>query len=772
MTLRKERGGLRRKKVTDAVRWSHFQRDEVVVNNNGTCFIVLSVNGPSYESIATSVARDISERRKQALLDLAGKPIAAQFRTIHRTATIPPAPSFPGVLGELNDSWRNALSHTYETRHYLTLIAEDANTAATLESEANAFIQKCPEFSPRILTNIADDNGVSELASYLYELLNGVPAAIAPVEGDIAETLTVSHIEPEISGFIRQSVNLNPRYTAAVTVTGYGGETEGNTLSELLALNCDFETVVTTRILSQGKAQHVCEYRAKQSGLRLKNPIIDEQWESTANEIHAGNETLTETTFQVFPAADSQAALRSAVNRISGVLASNNWRPFTEEILAFRAFMSRWPGTNFTDRPRNLRTVNVVDLTPLSGTEKGNSTSLWGPRPIRYIPTAGAQTPYALTYHPTPGDDSSPHDIIIAGTRSGKTVFDTFRGAGAHTAHTDLRQIYFDRNGGMKVFTAYHDGQYLTPENPDMAMNPFDTIASPETRAILERLISIMTQLDDANTLKVIQQAVKDAQFEGGGGSPVTLAGFYQNFVDPGPVRDALRPWIENERYKAIFGGVRDAFDPNAARISTIALDTIVDDARLAGVFAYYILARIQTAFVANGYPYRITVDEASTLLQQPSVANLIVSEIRTAAKNRGQVTTIWQDFASIHQNAIGDALLSNAGTLYIWPGTAESPEECDALGSFRFTDTERQFVMGQWRPARSTRPILLKRHETSVFLETDLSRLGPYLRIFQGGWEHNREFAKCRKTHPSAWRSSFLQWQFSPQAEAEPVSP
>lgn len=742
-------------RITDAIKWSHVHSDhETVFNSDGTAFQVLELNGPRYTALASSVAKDIKNRRQQWYLDISGLPLNIQYRTIHKSANIPHPPATPGVLGELDIHWAEALSHTFDTRNYLTISTTTPGAIDHLQKAVDLFIQKCPEFNPRVLSNVENELRYSPLMSYLFELSNGVHRAARAETDDLAERLVKSHVEPEITGLIRQSTDLVSRYNAALSVVAYGEDTDRGVLSALLALNLDFEVIVTSKVLGRGRAQRSAEYRRKQAALKFANEIIEAQWAATIEEIHAGQDTLTETTMHVLPFANSAKELRQAVKEISGVLAASNWHSITEEVLALRAFLSRWPGAVVYDRPRSLSTGNAVDLTPLTGTAKGNTASLWGPSPVRYIPTAGDYAPFALTYHPTVGDDSSPHDVIIAGTRSGKTVFDTFRGAGAHTAHPDLRQVYFDRNGGMRIFTDFMGGQYLTPEDPAMQLNPFDAPDTPASRQLQERLLEAMTQLDSADALRVISTAVKDTA---AGHQTYTLSDVYHNAMPEGPVKEALAPWITNERYRSIFGGSTDSFDPSARRITTIALDAVIDDTRLAGVFAFYLLSRIQTGFVANGYPYRITVDEASTLLNDPEIAKLVASEIRTAGKNRGQITTIWQDFGSLHKNSIGDAVLSNAGSLYIWPGTAETAEQCENLGSFHFTETERQFVLGAWRPPRSIRPILLKRHEDSVFLETDLSALGKYLKIFQGGYDNIMRFKQCKQEHPNTWHSSFL---------------
>jgi len=308
----------------------------------------------------------------------------------------------------------------------------------------------------------------------------------------------------------------------------------------------------------------------------------------------------------------------------------------------------------------------------------------------------------------------------------------------------------------LKVYTHFLDGQYLIPESGTLTLNPFDLEDSTQNRQMQATLLSLLANKDDPQTIAMIETAVKHAA-SNTDPKDRTLEAVYNNLIPTGPLKQALAPWVSGEKYGRIFTGEKDAFHPDRSRITTIALDTVIDDPRLAGILAFYFLRRIQSAYVANGYPYRITVDEASTLLTDQSVADLVLSEVRTARKNKGQVSTIWQDFRSVRANPVGEQLAVNAGTLYAWPNTAETHADCESLGIFNFTETEREFLTGNWRPPNSVRPVLLKRENESVFLETDLSALGPYLRAFIGGTETKKRYEECVTQHGEQWRPHYL---------------
>ena len=457
-------------RVTDALQWSHIDPDGYTVHNkNKSAFIVIEINGPRYTSLATNVVNDILNRRKDWLIDLAGRSLQVSFRTIHRTASLASLPnSSDPMLDSLNAKWMDALSKTYDTRHYLTITTQRGKNSEYLTQAADQFIQVCPEFHPKIVTNEPDEFNISPLATYLFELANGHTAPTEPLAYDLSERLVECHIEPKLEGPIRQSSDLQSKYYGTISVVEFGDDTALGAIPKLLALNVNFEILVNSLVLSPQQAHTTADYRAKQAKVRFDNPLIKEEWDQTKTEIHAGRETIAETSFLIIAEGDTEAELIKSIQLIKSTLSASSWKSIVEEVLGFRAFLSRWPGSAPSDRKRSLLTVNLVDVTPMAGAAKGNLSSPWGPSPIRYFPTAGEFTPYALTYHPTTGDDASPHDVIIAGTRSGKTVFDTFRASGAYSAHPDLRQVFFDRNKGIQVFTAYMGGQYLNPDDETM----------------------------------------------------------------------------------------------------------------------------------------------------------------------------------------------------------------------------------------------------------------------------------------------------------------
>jgi type IV secretory pathway VirB4 component len=743
--------------MSDRLKWAAIGDDNATIRcTNGVYFRVYTVAGPHYTATQESRIANMLTERREWFLAVMNTNVSVRFLTRHAPAAIPEQRRSGSILDDLNDKWTAALAHTYATRHSIILSVEGKDNLAGLEAASQSLEQRLQQFNPVLLTNKPDEFGFSPLASFLSELLTNTPALRAPLRDDVAKDLSTVHVEPDIDGQIATHDSALTQYSRCVTVLSLGQTVSMDVLNALASLDHEYDFMIHTRPLPKQIAHERTVYRAKQAALRLDNKLIRQEWEDTRDEIHAERETLCTTEVFVFPRASSDLALKAATAAICGALGAKGIATVVERNNAMRAYSLRWPGYETFVRARDWPASYVAELAAMPGHATGQTASVWGPRPIRYVPIAGDRSPYALTYHPTAGDDSSPHDIRIAGTSSGKTVWDCFMGSGAHSAHPELRQLLFDRNQGLKVYTHFLDGQYLIPETGTLTLNPFDLEDSPQNRQMQVTLLSLLANKDDPQTVSALETAVKHAA-SNMDPKDRTLEAVYTNLIPPGPLKQALAPWVSGEKYGRIFTGEVDAFHPDRSRITTIALDTVIDDPRLAGILAFYFLRRIQSAFVANGYPYRITVDEASTLLADQSVADLVLSEVRTARKNKGQVSTIWQDFRSVRANPVGEQLAVNAGTLYAWPNTAETHADCESLGIFNFTETEREFLTGNWRPPNSVRPVLLKRENESVFLETDLSALGPYLRAFIGGSETKKRYEECVTKYGQQWRPYYL---------------
>ncbi|MCZ4283105.1 hypothetical protein O4H49_20135 [Kiloniella laminariae] len=757
--------------LCDFLTWSSVLDDQATVKNiDGSCFRVLQLGGTVYNGLNTNLINIITEKRKDWLFSLKEKGITLRFYSPHKSASIPLSKLGDGVLRDVNETWARHMAHTFSTQHFVFLSVPDESKVNHLEqscSEAKTYLD---DHKPTVLDNEPDINGFSPLLSFLSTLVNGRASVVCPVKENLASVLITSHVEPTLDGDIILHHPTSTERVAVLSLSSIGASTDRSVLSSLFSLKTQFDLFIMANLLNSSQADFRAEYRRNQSQFPVPNSVISEEWKEVKSLIQQNKETIVRASLHIIVRADNQADLNVSISKIEEALAKHRYKLVREKDMAWRIYCSRLPGFNFDTRLRDYLTSHLADLTPFSTAPTGNTRSLFGPSPIRYLPTAGQQSAYALTYHPTEGDDSSPHDVYFAPTRSGKTVFLSFLLSGAMAAHPDLAAILFDRNQGLRVWTAFVNGSYLWPERADMPLNFFDNLGDEDDRRLAEIMLSLMSGLGDDKSLQNISHVVSDV-YNYSNRKKRILRDLFKEVVPAGPLRDALKPWAEHSRYSNIFNGEYDAFDPAISRITTVALDNVIDDTKLAGILSFYKMKRFQNAYVKLGRPYKFIIDEASTLLSEPSIAELAMSEIRTAAKNRGAVTTIWQDVSGLWANPIGEALAKNAGSFYFWPGSASKSEE---LVFFNMTETEENFALGRWRPDGSVRPVMIKRETETVFLETNLQPLGDYINVFRGGVGPNKRMEDCKKTFGTNWQREFLSSEFavSPQDQQGPLGP
>jgi type IV secretion system protein VirB4 len=740
--------------LSDFLTWSEVLEDSATVRNiDGSCFRVLRLGGTVYSGLNTNLINIITEKRKDWFFSLKEKGISLRFHSAHKSAAIPLSRLGEGILQDINQTWADYMAHTYTTAHYVFLSVPSEEKITHLEQACQDARTYLDEHSPVVLSNDDDINGNSPLLSFLYSLLNGRHGLVAPVRQNLAHALTTSYVEPTLDGDIILHHATATERVAVLSLSAIGAGTDRTILSSLFSLKAEFDLLIRAKLLNSSSATYRTNYRKNQSKFPVPNAAIVDEWEEIESLIQQNKETIVQASLHLIVKGKDETELNRSISAIEETLAKHRYKVVREKDMAWRIYCSRLPGFEFDSRLRDYLTSHLADLTPFSTTPTGNTRSLFGPYPIRYMPTAGQQAAYALTYHPTEGDDSSPHDIYFAPTRSGKTVFLSFLLSGAMAVHEDMAAILFDRNQGLRVWTAFVNGSYLWPERADMPLNFFDNDGNEADRRLAETMLSLMSGLDDNQSLKQIAFIVQDIYSYENRRKRI-LRDLFKEVVPAGPLRDALQPWAEHSRYANIFNGDYDAFDPAISRITTVALDNVIDDPKLAGILSYYKMRRFQNAYVELGRPYKFIVDEASTLLAEESIAKLVMSEIRTAAKNRGAVTTIWQDVSGLWASPVGDALAKNTGSFYFWPGSASRVED---LAFFNMTETEQDFALGRWRPDGSVRPVMIKRENETVFLETNLQPLGDLINVFRGGVGPNKWMEECKKRSGTDWQRDFL---------------
>lgn len=747
-------------RLGDEIPWIALQPDGITVRTAlGGYFRCLSLRGALLITASEQTKQHLEKRRFEWLMSLQTRPVAFRFLTQKRR--LPAQPSgFPlnAEHAGADQKWAQYLSSGFSLTHSLMVSADSSGGIHAVEEATSKFRSLfSDEHAPRALSNEPDATGHSPLAGFLFGLVNHFQMNVAPLEPTehIADAIAAAHQTPLDDGSFAITIGGKTLYIAVVTIKRYSDLTAPFITDTILSLNCELDYMLHGMPRSKMKTAGMLSWRRQQAKFVSFLSNIDKEFEEAHNDTLSEVDTYMPTECVVFLRAESQEALSQAADDLIMALGKQTVIAVRERELGPRLYAARLPGFEYFTRPRELSAKNIASITQIEGSPTGHKNCMWGAGPARYLATATYRAPYAFNFHPNENDAGSPHTIVFAPTSRGKSVLIAFIIAGALAAYPDLRTVAFDRNRGLHVPTMLAGGSYLYPGRESLELNPFDTADTPANRKQLEEFLSVLAERDDDESLKAISEAVHDAFTI----LPVNkrrLRDAINSVVKVGPLRQSLEKWTKGDRYGNMFNGRRDAFDPTATRWTTIGMDEVISDSRLAEKLTFYFVSRFETAFVANNIPYLGFVDEGNILLAGDGFARFVEQQLLTARKNRGAFVMAFQTIDALMGLKIASTVIKNCDNVFFWPGAATTAEELKNFPGL--TDSQIKFILGHWRPRNSNRPVLLYRRDAeSVFLETDLGPLGDHLNLFRGSVRMTTRMEKCRSLYGTDYRSQFL---------------
>jgi type IV secretory pathway VirB4 component len=147
-----------------------------------------------------------------------------------------------------------------------------------------------------------------------------------------------------------------------------------------------------------------------------------------------------------------------------------------------------------------------------------------------------------------------------------------------------------------------------------------------------------------------------------------------------------------------------------------------------------YIMHRIRQVVRAQALPHLIFIDETAPMLEDPVFRGYVAQLFREHRKLRGSINVCFQDAGALLKSEIAETILNNCPTLILFPNANAQPEDYAPL---RLTSEQWSFVKGTSNlAAHLKRGVLIKRGNEAVFLDVDLSGLGPLLKLYKSGNE------------------------------------
>lgn len=426
---------------------------------------------------------------------------------------------------------------------------------------------------------------------------------------------------------------------------------------------------------------------------------------------------------------------------------------YRERMARKAAYFAQHPG-NFALRPREeiISNASFADLVAFHMRPKGLPASKlpWKSSLAVFSTTQGER--YDLSYHlPKTNNDEedlpSGHTLIFGPNGSGKTVVAMFNAANAAARGT--RIIAFDKDNAMEAplrAMGAHYKRVIIGE--PTGMNPFQTETGADGQSWLANwlytLLSHNEKLSAEQSEEITKAALANATLPPDLQNFDTIVERFKAFDDGGDLYKRAIEWSKSGRLGWMFGeGAEDPFNSNSRHLA-FDVSHILEDPLVRTAWLSYVLRRLE--FMAREkIPTMIIIDEAWRLLDSPYFAKIIKEWFTTMRKLNCAVVMMTQTPEHILKSQASESILVNTSATLFFPSRTGSDAHFKQVG---LKDGELASVRAHF----GDRVMLFKKGGDSVWLDVDLSELGPLLRVLGGSdgkafsnpnWRDNPDFWK-----------------------------
>ncbi|WP_254655194.1 MULTISPECIES: type IV secretion system protein B4 [Sulfitobacter] len=452
--------------------------------------------------------------------------------------------------------------------------------------------------------------------------------------------------------------------------------------------------------------------------------------------------------------ADDRDTLEQAAAQIKRV-GQEIMAVIVRENMALKAtYFAQSPG-NFGYRARKtpISSVNFADFAALHGSVEGRSSdrSPWG-QPISILPTVGTAG-YRFNFHEAGSADKEPtvgHSLVLGRTGTGKTVTTAF--LAAQSQRIGARLFFFDKDRGLEMAVRALGGRYKEIRaGVPTGLNPLATEVDERGRAWLSDWLSTLLTRNGSLTgeqSRAVQNAV--GQNANAGPALQDFASFetlFQALDDEGELQSRVAEWAPGGRYGWVFdepeGG--EAIDISG-EITGFDMTEILDMTTERMAVLSYIFRQIERV-VEDRRPTIIVLDEAWKLLDDPYFGARLENWLVTLRKMNCVVIMMTQYPSQLEGSRVGKTIVETVPTQILFPNDRAKPSDFDFL---RVNPKEAALLT---EPTIGQRIALVRSAGDSVFVDADLSALGPLLNILGGGRIGENLVGPEWRTTPDFWR-------------------
>lgn len=721
--------------LSDLLQFDSVLSDSLTIRcKDGTLVQTVALDGMDYGGKAPDERAAAFARRKAWFDSLAETPVTVKvISTRERVSADLGARYENEVLQAIHDAWMAEFERVYSNTHYLIFSAAPSIKSAykVLTDTVRGACDALHEYGPRVLDNGRD--AFSPLLTFWAGLVNGFRYAVGSFTDRLAERLPACAVTFSAeTGLIEYQDGPRRLYQAVVSLKVWGETTDSAIMARILALDGAVTVLQHVAGISRARAMTSLRHRARQAMIAFQNKFVREEFDAAIELVDGNRESLLDHAFAVFLSGDTPEEVERLITELRRIFAEFGIKPAIETAAAEWLWRCRLPGFNQFVRTGSLLGSNLGQLVSFEDEPRGLDRSDWGTGPIRLFKTVGGSA-YALQVHVSDEPEALAHTLAIAKAGSGKTTFFQHLIGGA-LRHPDLRAYIFDRFNGTRIFTTACGGAYLDMGAPEsVLLNPLQCDDTPEERAQLHVWLRQLAGVDDDESYESATRAV-EAIF-GVKKSARSLSSVYDSAFDHGSaLKKGLAKWVGSGPLSGWFNGERDSLDLTASRLVGFEMSDVFKDAGASAAMVSYIMHRIRSVVRASALPHFVLFEETAPLLEDVFFKQQVAVFLREHRKLRGSVNLVFQDASAIMASGIGDTILNQCQTVFLFPNDAARRDD---YAPFGLTESQWEYIKGASRLARSLRhSCLVKRGNEAVILDLDLRGLGPWLKVYRSGTE------------------------------------
>jgi type IV secretion/conjugal transfer VirB4 family ATPase len=720
--------------LSDLLQFDRCDDGETIRTKDGALVQTLLLRGIDVGGMTSEELDAYVVRRKAWFEKISSSKLTIKVLTARDLASYELAASYEHpMLQAIHDAWNRDFERVFVNRDVVVFTVAKNGRAErrALRDAVQEAMDSLAAYGPELLNNGSDN--YSPLLSFWATLVNGFPTRIGSYTDRLSERLVASTVQfgPE-EGMIRSIDGSATLYGAVLSLSEWGEESAGRIILDLLRLEGRLTILQIIQGLDKAQAVFDLAKNSRQALLGFKNPFTSGDFEEAEANVQGDRASYLRHQLSIFLTAETRDELDRFISQARRVFLNYGLKPAIEGAAAEWLWRCRLPGFDTFVRPTNLLSHNLAHLCSFQREPAGVDRCDWGEGPLRVFKTASGAA-YSFQLHASDQKEALGNAAVIAPAGSGKTTFFEHIIGGA-LRHDRLRAYVFDRFNGTRIFTLATGGTYIDlADSKNTQLNPLQADDTKENRAFVHQFLMQLAGVDDDESREVVTRGV-DAIF-GVAKSKRSLNSVLQTGFDTGSrVKKGLLKWTGDSPYASWFNGEHDSLDVAGARLVAFEMTEVQKEPALAAAMVTYIMHRIRQVVRAQALPHLIFIDETAPMLEDPVFRGYVAQLFREHRKLRGSVNVCFQDAGALLKSEIAETILNNCPTLILFPNANAQPEDYAPL---RLTAEQWSFVKGTSNlAAHLKRGVLIKRGNEAVFLDVDLSGLGPLLKLYRSGNE------------------------------------